>query len=65
MSGETVKGRISALVSDAERGEVLVLDAPKATMSKTAAKKATANGIIFPLEIPLREVQSAIVEVEF
>lgn len=64
-SGETVKGRISTVLNDAERGEVLVLDAPKATISKTAAKKAAAGGILFPLEIPLHEIQSAVVEVEF
>ncbi len=64
-SGEIIKGRIGAVASDAERGEVLTLEAAKTTISKTAAKKAGANGQIFPMEIPLGEIKSAIVDVEF
>jgi ribosome maturation factor RimP len=64
-NGEVVKGRISTITSDAERGEVLTLDAAKTSISKTAAKKASASGQVFPMEIPLGEIKNAIVEVEF
>jgi ribosome maturation factor RimP len=64
-NGEIIKGRINAVSSDVERGELLTLDAPKGTISKTAAKKAGASGIVFPMEIPLGEIKSAIVEIEF
>jgi ribosome maturation factor RimP len=64
-SGEIIKGRIGAVASDAERGEILTLEAAKTTLSKTATKKAAENGIVFPMEIPLGEIKSAIVEVEF
>jgi ribosome maturation factor RimP len=65
ITGGTVKGRISAVASDTERGDLLTLDAPKGTISKTAAKKAAESGIVFPIEILLGEIKSAIVEVEF
>jgi ribosome maturation factor RimP len=67
-SNDAVKGRIAAILSDAERGDVLVLDAPKARTSKTAAKKAAASGeagTVFPIEIPLAEIARATVEIEF
>ncbi len=65
-SGTSVKGRIGQLLQDAVGGEVLVLEAPKTSISKTAAKKAAASGApTYPMEIPLAEIRSAIVEIEF
>ncbi|TAE30547.1 MAG: hypothetical protein EAZ92_04340 [Candidatus Kapaibacterium sp.] len=65
-SGASLKGRIGQLLQDAERGEVLVLEAAKASISKTAAKKAAASGApTYPMEIPLGEIRLAIVEIEF
>lgn len=66
-NGETIKGRISGLSSDSERGDMILLEAPKATTSKTAAKKAAASGSapIFPMEISLDDITNAIIEIEF
>jgi ribosome maturation factor RimP len=57
-SGEAIKGRISGVLSDIEHGDVIVVDAPK----KAAASGSVA---IFPMEIAIKNITNAVIEIEF